>query len=112
MALPPATLAEQMIGLASLSPAWDQVQTTALGLANALRSKGPGIPTNSLSHSRIWSLSHEIAFQMTSIQPLGKPTFLLRSPSSLLRRLNLLAAISPLIPRLLPPLKSCEWQRM
>ena len=50
MALPPATLAEQLIGFASSPPAWDQVQTTALELANALRSKGPGISTNSLSH--------------------------------------------------------------
>lgn len=51
MALPPATLAEQLIGFASVSPAWDKVQTTALGLANALRSKGPGIPNYSLSDS-------------------------------------------------------------
>lgn len=46
MALPPATLAEQVIGLANSPnspPAWDQVQATALELANALRSKGPGI---------------------------------------------------------------------
>ena len=50
MALPPATLAEQLIGCANSPPAWDQVQTTALELANALRSKGPGISPNSLSH--------------------------------------------------------------
>lgn len=45
MALPPATLAEQLIGFANSPPAWDQVQTTALELANALRSKGAGIST-------------------------------------------------------------------
>ena len=54
MTLPPAKLAEQLIGLADSSPAWDQVQVTALELANALRSKGPGISTNSLSHS--WNI--------------------------------------------------------
>jgi hypothetical protein len=50
MTPPPATLAEQMITFANSPPVWDQVQTTALELANALRSKGPGISTNSLSH--------------------------------------------------------------
>ena len=50
MAPPPATLAEQVIGFANSPPVWDQVQTTALELANALRSKGPGISTNSISH--------------------------------------------------------------